>query len=102
MYADEQVVSKRSSLGADAWSVDQTATLGSKGDEKRFTGKVELLKTDVYTSVATAVAGLNSPDGSAACLEGMCVVLSQSRSQYFLLYRKDMKERAFKLLNLKE
>jgi len=101
MYADEEVVGKKSSL-PDAWSVDQTATLGNKGDEKRFTGKVELLKTDVYTSVAKAVEALNSPDGGVACLEGMCVVLSQSRSQYFLLYRKDVKDKAFKLLNLKD
>lgn len=96
LYAGES-----SNSDMNSWSLDQTTKLGAKGDEKCFMNKAELLKPELFTSVSQAVESLNSAEGAMACREGMCVVFSASKSCYFLLYRKDMEEKAFELFKLK-
>jgi len=83
------------------WSVDKTAKLCDEGFyDESFAAKAELLKPEQFTSVSKAVERLNSANGTRACLEGMCMVFSSSKSAYFLIYREDMKEKAFSMFNL--
>eukprot|EP00928_Gymnodinium_smaydae_P072228 TRINITY_DN55628_c0_g1_i1.p2 TRINITY_DN55628_c0_g1~~TRINITY_DN55628_c0_g1_i1.p2 ORF type:complete len:145 (-),score=38.79 TRINITY_DN55628_c0_g1_i1:34-468(-) len=82
------------------WALEQTALLGVEGDERRFQDQAALLRRDCFASVTEAVARLNSAEGRIACPEGICVVFSAKKRQYFLLYRNDKKTAAFEMFNL--
>eukprot|EP00439_Symbiodinium_sp_Y106_P067023 s3964_g11.t1 len=90
---------------AGRWSVDFTQpassvryTIGPEGSEHVFSGKVQLLDRSVYTSVGSVVESLNR--GSPAVPEGYCVVFSNSKRNYFLLWREDKEAEAFALLGI--
>ncbi|OLP81856.1 NEDD4-like E3 ubiquitin-protein ligase WWP1 [Symbiodinium microadriaticum] len=83
---------------AGRWSVDFTYTIGPEGSEHVFSGKVQLLDRSVYTSVGSVVESLNR--GSPAVPEGYCVVFSNSKRNYFLLWREDKEAEAFALLGI--
>merc|ERR1711988_42824 len=82
------------------WSLSQTAGLGDIGSEELFRDKAAILDTDVHTSVSNAILHLNTPEGNASVPEGFCIVLSESRRRYFLLYKEDRKAHACALFNL--
>eukprot|EP00931_Biecheleriopsis_adriatica_P065049 TRINITY_DN39669_c0_g1_i1.p2 TRINITY_DN39669_c0_g1~~TRINITY_DN39669_c0_g1_i1.p2 ORF type:complete len:167 (-),score=39.72 TRINITY_DN39669_c0_g1_i1:81-581(-) len=73
------------------WSIDNTYTLGAPGEaEGLFEGKAQLLDPQVYGSVSAVVNNLNANDPYVA--EGYCVVFSQSKNKYFLLWRSDQED----------
>jgi len=82
------------------WTIEHTSYLCEEGEEAKFEGKVGLLRKDEFTSVRDALLRLNSSEGHLACPEGFCVVFSQRRNQYFILYRRDKKALAFWLVGL--
>lgn len=84
------------------WDVAQTAFLCLKGQEQKFRGKAELLKTEEFTSVSAAVTCLSTFEGHTACPEGFCIVFSEARQMYYVVYRKDKKDKAFELFGLAE
>ncbi|CAJ1362841.1 unnamed protein product [Effrenium voratum] len=80
------------------WSVDFTYTIGPEGSEHIFSGKVQLLDKSVHSSVSLVVDSLNS--GALAVPEGYCVVYSNSKKNYFLLWREEKETEVFALLGL--
>merc|ERR1712232_1478965 len=82
------------------WDVAQTALLCEEGEEDRFADQAELLKE--FHSVSAAVEYLNTDEGYREVSEGICVVFSETRRKYFLLYRTDQKAAALIIFNLTE
>eukprot|EP00933_Yihiella_yeosuensis_P027402 TRINITY_DN212_c1_g1_i1.p1 TRINITY_DN212_c1_g1~~TRINITY_DN212_c1_g1_i1.p1 ORF type:complete len:249 (+),score=51.50 TRINITY_DN212_c1_g1_i1:87-833(+) len=80
------------------WSVDFTYTLGPVGSEDMFSGKAQLLDKSVYSSVSAVVDSLNQ--GVPSVPEGYCVVFSNSKQNYFLLWREDKEAEAFAVLGI--
>lgn len=81
------------------WSTEYTYTVGPEGSEHIFEGKATLLDRNVYNSVATACDLLNG--GSIAGVEaGFCIIWSNSKQNYFLLWRSDRENEAFAALGL--
>merc|ERR1711879_63446 len=66
------------------WSTEYTYTLGGHGDESTFEGRALLLDTAAYTSVVTTVDLLNR--GAITIEAGFCVMFSNSKQKYFLLW----------------
>jgi len=85
--------------GAGDWDGKCSSALK---DVSKFTGKASLLIKDKYTGVSDAVSKLNAPGETFACVEGYCVVYSQSHEQYFLLYRPSKKTEAYEVCNLED
>lgn len=102
LYSKDCSSVRSEAVSSSLWSLQQTAELCAKGGEARFQGKAELLRTELFTSVSKAVEALNTTDGAVACPEGICVVLSEGKGKYFLLYRQDTMQKAFDLFSLKE
>lgn len=71
------------------WSVDQTYVL-SDTDMDLVDSRAPLLRQ--FSSVLAAVDTLNIDD--SLCLEGICVVFSDSQQSYVILYRADMEQEA--------
>jgi len=86
--------------GEDMWSLELTHQLCDEGQETKFEGKAGLLKKDEFASVRDAIPRLNTWEGHIACPEGFCVVFSENRKQYFIIYRRDKKETVFELFEL--
>merc|ERR1719456_1372257 len=81
---------------AGQWSVECTKALGGEGTEYLFEGLAPLLPRDEFYSVASTVDALNA--GAAPLTDGYCVVFSNSKQLYFLLYRSDMERFALERL----
>lgn len=73
------------------WSLDQTYGLGPEGCEYLFQGKVQVLDGS-YNSVSSTVEALVS--GAVVVDEGICVLYSQSKELWYLLWRSDKEEEA--------
>mmetsp|Transcript_123577 Transcript_123577/g.242459 ORF Transcript_123577/g.242459 Transcript_123577/m.242459 type:complete len:258 (+) Transcript_123577:96-869(+) len=73
------------------WSLENTFGLGPAGSERLFEGKVRLLDRS-YTSVSSTIDALCS--GALVVEEGLCVMYSESRSLYYLLWRDDKADAA--------
>jgi len=77
------------------WTIEQTSFLCVEGQEAMFDGKAALLRRDLFTSVRYALARLNSHQGHVACPEGFCIIFSQTRRQYIVIYRRDKQSTIF-------
>eukprot|EP00929_Paragymnodinium_shiwhaense_P063772 TRINITY_DN318_c0_g1_i1.p1 TRINITY_DN318_c0_g1~~TRINITY_DN318_c0_g1_i1.p1 ORF type:complete len:211 (+),score=33.15 TRINITY_DN318_c0_g1_i1:93-635(+) len=83
------------------WSTDFTYTIGPEGSEHIFEGKAPLLDKAVYSSVASSCDQMNA--GTVAGVEcGYCVIWSNSKQNYFLLWRSDREKEAFAALGIAE
>jgi len=79
--------------GEGDWSMEAAFELAKKGEEEKFQGKAARLHTGEVDSVTKCVEGLN--EGSIKCPYGICIMWSESHDAYYLMYRSDMKEKAF-------
>lgn len=73
------------------WSMDLTHMLGPQSTYEPDKGL--LLNPEMYTSVSEAVESLIA--GTVAPAQGYCIVLSASKSSYFLVYRSDKMDEVF-------
>lgn len=84
---------------APAWSAEQTYLVCSEDDAATLPKDVTVVNRDrslhKVTSVAEAIEELNS--GKLTSKEGYCIVLSQSKKEYFMLYRGDKEKEAYAL-----
>merc|ERR1719158_1460273 len=76
------------------WSVNHTFRVCSEGEESMFIGQARLLDRNAFTSVSMAVEHLNF--GTLSCPEGFCVVFSLSSRAYYLLFRPELRDFAYK------
>lgn len=89
--------SAAAAVPAGEWTTEQTYSLGGPGCEHLFQGKVTLLD-QTWCSVVTTVEALAS--GTIAVDVGYCVLFSQSKQQYYLLWRSDKEAEAFAQVDL--
>merc|ERR1719253_2414015 len=83
-----------------AWACIQTHELKMyKGDEAKIEDKARIWEGT--TSISEAADMLNGRPGYENCPEGISVVYSARLEAYFLLWRSDKKEEAYKLFSLK-
>mmetsp|Transcript_108523 Transcript_108523/g.305895 ORF Transcript_108523/g.305895 Transcript_108523/m.305895 type:complete len:260 (+) Transcript_108523:109-888(+) len=83
------------------WSTECTYTIGPEGNEAVFTGKAPLLDRGTYGSVVATVASLNNNEvPGVEC--GYCVIFSNSKQNYFMLWRSDKEVEAFTALGIQE
>merc|ERR1712224_937474 len=68
-------------------SIAQTHTIGTTLGE--FEGKEMVLARGAVNSVQDALRKL--AHGEVACESGVCIVFSEEKGQYFLLWRSDVK-----------
>lgn len=94
------LVSSSCDVEQPVWSIEQTALLCELGGEATFEAKSNLLSRNDIVSVSAAVAYLNSSEGFMGFLDGHCVVFSELKQRYFLLYRSDKQALALSLFNL--
>jgi len=80
------------------WSTQNTYQLCQLGEEACFQNKVQYLDPAVHTSVSASVEALNQ--GAEAVEAAYCVMFSQSRQMYFLLWHDNYREAAFNQLDL--
>lgn len=66
------------------WAAEQARELGPIGCEHLFHGRAILLDPSVYRSVTATVEALNA--GTIHVDQGLCVIYSESKHQYFLLW----------------
>lgn len=85
--------------GAPQWSTEMTYALGGEGCEKCFEGRATLLDRG-WSSVVGTVEALNANRISIEA--GYCVLFSQSRQQYYLLWRSDRENEAFAQVDIAE
>jgi len=79
--------------GEGEWSMEHAFEIAKKGEEDKFQGKAARLHTGDIDSVHAAVESLNA--AGLKCPMGICVMWSESHDAYYLLFRTDMKEKAF-------
>jgi len=84
--------------GAGGWSTDYAYAMGQRGEEHWFEGKAFLLDLATWTSVAAAIDALNA--GTLVVEAGYCIIFSNSRQLYYLLWRQDKETEAWKALGL--
>lgn len=84
--------------GAGEWCLENTWQIALKGEEDIFEGRAALLHTGGSGSVSKAVADLSL--GTLKCPAGTCVMWSDSREAYFLLFRSDMQAEARSNFNI--
>lgn len=82
------------------WSTEQAYALGQSGEEHYFEGKAMLLDLATWSSVSVAIEALN---GGILVMEvGYCVIFSNSKQMYYLLWRQDKETEAWAALGLDE
>jgi len=80
------------------WSLANTYELCRIGEEDCFQNKAQYLDPSSHTSVAASVEALNQCAVTAEA--GFCVMFSQSRQMYYLLWHECYREAAFNQLGL--
>lgn len=80
------------------WSTENSHDLCGLGEESRFEGTSEML-SGIF-SVSQAVEHLNV--NSHLCPDGRCVVYSQGKQRYFLLYQVDERKKAFSTFGIED
>lgn len=84
------------------WAVEQTHRLCKKGEEDQFRGKARLLDQTKYNSIRAAVGLLNALKEKGEASGAFCIVFSQHREEYFLLYKRMYKKLAFLQFDVRE
>jgi len=84
------------------WAVEQTHRLCKKGEEEKFRGKARLLDHTKYNSIRGAVGLLNGLKEKGEASGAFCIVFSQHREEYFLLYKRMYKKLAFMQFDVRE
>lgn len=78
------------------WSMTQSHTIGTTLGE--FEDKEMILERSDVKDVQDALRAL--AHGEVACESGVCIVLSEAKGEYFLLFRSDVKAAVYEKYNL--
>lgn len=89
-----------SGIQQDLWAVDQSFRLGDSLQEPFRIAKAQarLLDRSAVFSVNQAVSALNQ--GTVKCEEDLCVAFSASSRAFYLLYRRNAREKAIAALDV--
>lgn len=91
---------KLTEVALETWSPEQTFELCPESELSSYSDKAQVIDKQVATGVTKAAEALMA--GSVSCAQGYCIVYSSNKELYFVLYRSDKKEEAFKLFHMEE